>query len=105
MVKWLTVLVSVGMVCLSAGASQASQTQEKPANYGLSQTQVDGVTITRGKAYRPARDFPSNAEREKKTVNLSRNFRGTVFGKHKIVRGGQVFYREQLLPIRQRDDE
>lgn len=105
MMKWLMVLASAGLLVAHGASANTAEQDAQLDNYGLSQTQVDGVTITRGRAYRPVRDFPSNVERQRQGVNLSRNYRGTVFGKHKIIRGGKVLYRDQLLPIRQTGDE
>lgn len=85
------------------GQRQSASTTDR--NYGLFQTQVEGVTITRGRALNPERTFPSKAERPATSVNLSRNYRGTTFGKHRIVREGQILYRDKLLSIQQRDDE
>ena len=79
---------------------------EPERGYGLYQTVVDGVTVTRGRALKPERSFPSDAKKTPtKAMRLSRNYRGTVFGKHRIVRDGQTVYRSQLLPVRQRGDE
>lgn len=86
-----------------SGQGQSASTTDK--SYGLFKTQVEGVTITRGRTLNPERTFPSKAERQATGVNLSRNYRGTTFGKHRIVREGQILYRDKLLSIQQRDDE
>lgn len=78
---------------------------ESSKRYGLFKTQVEGVTITRGRALNPERTFPSQAERPATAVNLSRNYRGTTFGKHRVVREGKTVYRDKLLSIQQRTDE
>lgn len=92
-----------GAIGVRGGKAQSAAAGER--KHGLFRTQVEGVTITRGRALNPERTFPSKAERPARGVNLSRNYRGTIFGKHKIVREGQTLYRDKLLSIQQRDDE
>ena len=71
---------------------------------GLIISEAEGVTVTRGKAKPPARRFPQ-PDKAPSVVSLDRDYRGLVFGKHRIIRDGRIEYREELLPIRQRDDE
>jgi len=87
------------------GAAQAEEPQDVP-DYGLFQTEVEGVTVTRGRSLDEPRVFPSEERKPPRTtMSLKQNFRGSVFGNHRVAREGTIVYREQLLPIRQRDDE
>lgn len=91
-VQRMFLVVILSVVPIQAFASPAN-------DYGLYQTQVGDVLVTRGKAFEPERVFPSEVKRTPKTVNLSRDYRGTVFGKHRVIREGVVLYRSALLPI------
>ncbi|MEM6681521.1 MAG: hypothetical protein AAF607_04695 [Pseudomonadota bacterium] len=113
--RYICVLLSVGLLWEASAAAQAPieelQTsaptrQVGTPDYGLFQSQAAGVTVTRGRSLDEERTFPSETKTPPKTtMSLKQNYRGSVFGKHRVAREGDIVYREQLLPIKQRDDE
>ncbi|MEO0410864.1 MAG: hypothetical protein AAF221_03360 [Pseudomonadota bacterium] len=97
----MTVALSIVAIMFSSIAQANTVILE----VGLNTAEVNGVFVTRGKAQPlPVRTDVSRP-RVSGMVFLDRDYRGSVFGKHRVVRDGKLILRHRLLPVRQRGDE
>ncbi|MEM7569723.1 MAG: hypothetical protein AAF337_08005 [Pseudomonadota bacterium] len=95
-----TLLAAFALFTAASLPAQASETA-----YGLTTETVKGVQITRGTPKPLPKRVAQNTPRTGGVVRLDRGYRGKIFGKHRIVRDGQLLLRSDLLPVRQRGDE
>ncbi|MEM6833332.1 MAG: hypothetical protein AAF562_06875 [Pseudomonadota bacterium] len=84
------------LIAVLVGAGLSAPAAAETNTFGLSQEEVGGVVVTRGKPLQPERRVRTES-RVRTMVNLDRRYRGSVFGKNRILTDAEKRYRSLVL--------